>query len=100
MQSGETRVLGAVTDIECSPGALVFAVRTPTDSLRLSAAALKDVQFITYRDQPPGDVVCGPQDNATHALITYRAAQTSSGTTNLDGRAVAIELVPDDYAPQ
>ena len=89
-----------MTDIECTRGTLVFAVRTPTDSLRLSAAALTDVQFITYRDQPPGDVVCGPQDNATHALITYRAAQTASGTTNLDGRAVAIELIPDDYTPR
>jgi tetratricopeptide (TPR) repeat protein len=97
VQSGESRALGQFTGIECSQNLMALRIEAEGRVLRLAAKQLSDVDFITYRTDTPGSVNCGPLAKPVRALITYRARSATTGA--IDGDAVAIELLPDDYQP-
>ena len=67
--------------------------------LRLAAKQLSDVDFITYRSDTPGSVSCGALPMPMRILITYRSRATSTADAMIDGDAVAVEVLPDDYVP-
>jgi hypothetical protein len=62
----------------------------------VSTKAFDQVEFLTYRSEPPGQVACGARTRPERIYLTYRAAGGAAGT---DGVAVAIELLPDDFEP-
>jgi hypothetical protein len=57
---------------------------------------LADVDFISYRSSTPSEVNCGPQKGRDRVYATFRPAAARNG---IDGQAVAIELLPDGFAP-
>ena len=61
-----------------------------------SAKAFDQVEFFSYRSEPPGQVACGARPKPERVYLTYRS---TGGTPGTDGVAVAIELLPDDYQP-
>jgi hypothetical protein len=65
---------------------------------RLTARSFGDVEFISYRKNGPGGVTCGDQRPLFPVLATFRAADRAG--SGVDGTAVAIEVVEDDYLPQ
>lgn len=92
---GERRLFGTWAAIECVRGSditLVAAVQG--GELRVRAASLDGVDFISHRAEPPGAVGCGPQ-TPVPVYVTYRPGR--SGTTA--GVAVAVELMPTGYRP-
>jgi len=97
VQSGESRALGQFTGIECNKDLMTLRIQADGRVLRLAAKQLSDIDFITYRTDTPGSVSCGPLAMPMRALVTYRAR--SATTEAIDGDAVAIELLPDDYQP-
>jgi tetratricopeptide (TPR) repeat protein len=109
--AGERRVLGMFTSVECGRGAIALVIEADGETLRLATADLAKVAFITYRPAPPGGVTCGPVSPAPRVFATFIPDGTTSpdgttipdGTTatasNVTGRAVAIELLPDDFTP-
>ena len=98
--AGETRVLGTFSGIECAQGAIVLQVDTSSGAVRIAAARFEDVEFLTYRQDSPGAAPCGPQRPAYRVLATFRTDGTPIAGANTPNRAVAIELLPDGYAPQ
>jgi Flp pilus assembly protein TadD len=99
VQSGETRALGQFRAIECRPNLVVLQVDVNGRVLRLAAKQLSDVDFITYRSDTPGSVACGALTMPMRVLVTYRSRATSTADGMIDGDAVAIEVLPDDYMP-
>lgn len=97
VQSGESRALGQFTGIECNKDLMTLRIQADGRVLRLAAKQLSDIDFITYRTDTLGSVSCGPLAMPMRALVTYRAR--SATTEAIDGDAVAIELLPDDYQP-
>jgi hypothetical protein len=95
--AGETRVRGSFRAIECVEGRISLVVESDGVVLRLRAKQLTDVDFISYRPDPPGSVGCGVMPTAQQVLATYRAGRVGSGSTGTDGDAVAIELLPDNF---
>ena len=81
VKPGETRVLGVFAAVECATGGLVLRIESERRVLRLSARSFDEVEFISYRKNGPNGVACGEQPG-------------------VDGNAVAIEVVEDDYLPQ
>jgi hypothetical protein len=75
---------------------VIFKVRLPSRLARASAKAFDQVEFFTYRSEPPGQVACGARPTPERIYLTYRAA---GGAPTAEGVAVAIELLPDDYQP-
>lgn len=101
LASGEQRVLGAVTTIDCGPLGVLFYVRTASASLRLFTPAFDAVEFITYRDAVGGSIACGPQSTLDHVFVSFRprgSARTKMGGA-YDGEVLAVEMLPRDYTP-
>jgi tetratricopeptide (TPR) repeat protein len=96
VQPGEQRVLGVLEAVECANGSVVFRVASNGRTLALRAAQFADVEFISYRVVPPGRDFCGPQKSRDRVYATYRP---DGGTAGIDGIAVAVELLPDDFVP-
>jgi cytochrome c-type biogenesis protein CcmH/NrfG len=96
VQRGERRVLGTFDAVECVNGIIVLRVTSNGRTLALRAVRLADVDFISYRSSTPGEVTCGPQKYRALAYATYRPDASVDG---IDGVAVAIELLPDDFVP-
>jgi tetratricopeptide (TPR) repeat protein len=99
VQNGETRTLGQFTAIECRPNLIVLQVDASGGTLRLAAKQLSEIDFITYRTDTAGSVQCGALPKPVRVLVTYRVRSETTAAGTIDGDAVAIELVPDDYTP-
>jgi tetratricopeptide (TPR) repeat protein len=93
VQAGEQRVLGTLDAIDCARGAVVLRVTSNGRALALRATQLANVDFISYRSTAPGAVTCG-QKFRDRIYATYRPDAANSG---IDGLAVAIELLPDNF---
>ena len=100
VQAGEARVLGTFAAVDCRPGVIVLQIDTASGPLRAAVKTFDEVEFLTYRPDSPTSVPCGAQRPAYRVLATYRtdrALPPAAGTAN---RAVAIELLPDGFAPK
>jgi tetratricopeptide (TPR) repeat protein len=93
---GEVREVGVFEGVECPRGGVIFKVRLPSRLARVSATAFDQVEFFSYRSEPPGQVSCGARPAPERVYLTYRSTGGAPGT---DGVAVAIELLPNDYEP-
>jgi len=96
VEAGEQRVLGTFEAVDCVNGAVVLRVAIDGRVLALQTKQLADVDFISYRSSMPSEVNCGPQKTRDRVYATYRPGGTTAG---IDGQAVAIEVLPDDFVP-
>jgi len=96
MGPGEQREVGVFEGADCARDNVTFRVRTSTRLLRATAKAFDQVEFFTYRQEPPGQVGCGARPAKERVFVTYRA---EGGPPGSDGVIVAIELLPDDFQP-
>jgi tetratricopeptide (TPR) repeat protein len=97
LRPDETRAVGTLTAVECDGGTVVLHVETEDESLRLRAAMVSAVQLISY---PAGDgtsLACGPVNPPSRVFATYVESDAVIQATGIDGRAVAIELLPEGY---
>ncbi len=100
VKTGETRVLGTFSAVECRQGAVVLLVDTPGGPVRMAAPSFSVIELLTYRQDSPSGVACGSQRPAYRVFATFRTdtpPMVAAGTPN---RAVAIELLPDGFSPK
>lgn len=86
---GEERLEGVLERIECDAKTVAFHLQTPQGQARLTATALDQVEFITYRSDLTGSVVCGALKQALPVYVTYAI----SGDRKTS-RVVAVEFLP------
>jgi Flp pilus assembly protein TadD len=98
VRAGETRVLGFFSFAECGKDGVVLGIESDRRVVRLSARSFGEVDFISYRKDGPSGVSCGDQRPLFPVLATFRASDRAG--SGVDGTAVAIEVVEDDYLPQ
>jgi hypothetical protein len=91
----ETRATGTLKAVDCESGSIVLRVETEDESLRLSAARLDGIQFISYQPSSPKSLVCGPSD--LRVFATYVESDAVIQATGIDGRAIAVEVLPEGY---
>jgi cytochrome c-type biogenesis protein CcmH/NrfG len=93
-REGEQRAFGALGRIECESARILFHVTSGDRVLRLSAARMEAVEFISHRDDLNGRIECGARQPPDPVYVTWRPAPAS------DGEAVAVEFVPKNYVPK
>ena len=93
----ETRAEGKLTAIDCAAGVIVVHVETEDESLRLSAASIDAVQFISYGGSGAKALACGPVEPASHVFATYIESDATNQLAGIDGRSTAIEVLPEGY---
>jgi tetratricopeptide (TPR) repeat protein len=96
LKEGEQRAEGTLEEIECGPGGIVIRMKTGERTLRVSARRFEDVEFITYRDDLSGSVLCGPRTPPDRVYVTWRptSARQAQASPPTDGEAVAVEFLP------
>lgn len=92
LEPGEAQVLGQFEGVDCRPEAVVLHVRTADRTVELRAVRLEDVDFINYSDDQIAPVGCRNPDPSLRVVATYRGAVDAAPD------AVAIEIVPADFA--
>jgi hypothetical protein len=98
VRPGEIRVLGMLAAVECSGQSPVLVIDAADQSLHLATAGLSSVQFIGYDPSAPASPVCGRAATPARVFATYR--DEDAGSTAVDGKAVAIEWLPEGFAPR
>jgi len=92
---GERRLFGTLVAVECTRDrGATLVVTVAGEELRVRADGLERVDFISYREEPPRAVGCGPQTPAP-VYVTYRPERSDDAA----GVAVAVELMPSGYRP-
>ncbi|HYE13403.1 MAG TPA: tetratricopeptide repeat protein [Pyrinomonadaceae bacterium] len=88
---------GRLLRIECDEGDSVSLLFEGGERiLRLRAAALNRIRFVTYTAQvKTGQLTCGPRQPADYVLVTYRPRRDDKSAT--DGEAVAVEFIPEGW---
>ena len=96
MGTDERRQLGVLETIDCGPHGLVLEIKTSNGSMRFHAARFEDVEFLTYRDDLRGAVMCGPRANAEPVYLTWKPISEilPAPLGKINGRGVAVEFLP------
>ena len=84
---GEERLEGALERIECTKAGVTIHVRNSNGLVPVTSPDMKNVEFITYRQDLAGSVTCGPVQGAPKVYVTWRADGVSK-------RVVAVEFLP------
>ena len=97
LRPDETRAVGMLTAVDCESGTVVLHVETEDESLRLRAASVEAVHFISYPSTAGKSMACGAVDPSTRVFATYVESDAAIQATGIDGRAIAIEILPEGY---
>jgi hypothetical protein len=92
VQAGETRVAGSLMAIECRADAVTLVLRVEDRDMRITAPSFDAVEFITYRDDLAGQVLCEPRTPPDPVLVTWRGDPTESG--DVQTSQVVVEFLP------
>ena len=96
VNTGETRTMGHVESISCRPMPVAYAIKTPTETFKLSS---KDFNSLTLNvltaEANNLEIGCDAKVSAFNAVITYRQNPAAKGP--IRGELLAIEFVPDDF---
>ena len=92
---GEVRIFGVMKAIECTSAATRLVIDTDKGPVRVRGGSLDTMDFVSYRADIQGGIVCGPQAQAPPVLVTYRP-ELEAGTA---GEVIIVEVVPVGYKP-
>jgi hypothetical protein len=94
VQIGEQRVFGVLVSIECGAPGVRVRVRTNGQEVAATARRMEDVDLIAYGNTQNFTISCGARVPPDVVYFTWTPS-VSGG----EGRAVAIEFMPDGYVP-
>ena len=89
IRPGETRLDGVLERIECDGKSVRFVLTTVDGPVARHAAALDQVEFISYREGLGGSIACGALKEPMKVYVTH-----TSGADGALPRVVAIEFLP------
>ena len=92
-QPGEERLFGILSAVECSQGTVRLVVEENGRRVRVHAAAFDGIDFISFRSDLTGALVCGKRNAQDPVLVTYRPRPTAESL----GEVIAVEFVPLSY---
>jgi tetratricopeptide (TPR) repeat protein len=93
-RTGEERVEGLLTAIDCSAKGLTFQVRTADRLLKFHSDNFERIIISTFTAGVGRDISCGSRKPANLAVLTY----TPAAGFRSDGEVKAIEFVPATFA--
>ncbi len=98
VQADETRVVGRLRGVMCQGSSRVIVVETSTGILRLRRQGSQELTYTSFVPGAPAAIACGELSPTRRVLATY-VAPAPPARPNIDGDAVAIEIVPEGFTP-
>ena len=95
VKPGEQRTEGFLERIECGRNQVVLHVRAGGRALKFEARTLEAVEFLTFRANQAGLIVCGPRTPPDAVYLTWRPFPAPSALSTSDCEAVAVEFIPN-----
>ena len=96
----EVRSVGDLLGIECPRGAPVLvSVRTADRSLRLTAASMAAIDFVSFTSHQGGAIACGPRHQPERVVVSWRPGAGRPGPESHAGALVSVAFVPKDWVP-
>jgi hypothetical protein len=91
-------VQGTFLKLDCdSKGVAYFSIQAADRVYRIRSTGLHQVQLTAYIPNP-ANISCGPRKTPENLVLTYRPVSDPKDTkANIDGDAIAVELVPKDF---
>src|SRR5262245_1433083 len=98
LEAGEQRVQGSFLKLDCdNKGVAYFSIQASDRVYRIRAAALHQVQLAAYTPTA-SNITCGPRKTPENVVLTYRpTSDPKDAKAKIDGDAIAVELVPNDF---
>ena len=93
-QTGETRVQGILTAIECNAKGITFKVRAGDRLLQFHSDNFERIEITAFTKEVTGEITCGLRKPENPIVITYGPARAGSKAV---GEASAIEFVPRNF---
>ncbi len=93
--SGEIRVQGFLTRLDCSAKGIVFEIKGEKGVLRFSAQDFDGINITTFASEVRGELTCGARKGEDFVVVTYKPAKEAREKT--EGTLVSIEFVPKDF---
>ncbi|MBA2380089.1 MAG: DUF1570 domain-containing protein [Blastocatellia bacterium] len=92
-QSGEQRIIGHLSKIECSRNGVLFVGRATDGPIRLHNTEFSALTLTTFIPVVDMQIGCGTVTQDLYTIMTYVPEQNSKLKST--GRLVALELIPD-----
>lgn len=97
-KSGEKRVLGRLTEIDCEPEQMIYRVETADRVIKLRSQSFYAVKLTAYTSEMANwQIGCGGIKKPALAVINYRTTAAHAATENISGDIISIEFVPEDF---
>jgi tetratricopeptide (TPR) repeat protein len=93
-QTGETRVQGILTAIECNAKGITFKVRAGDRLLQFHSDNFERIEITAFTKEVTGEITCGLRKPENSIVVTYGPARAGSKAV---GEASAIEFVPASF---
>ena len=93
-QSGENRVQGMLTTIDCSAKGITFQLRAGDRVLKFHSDNFDQVDITAFTTGISGEITCGPRKPENWIILTYAPPKAGS---RIDGEVKAIEFVPATF---
>jgi tetratricopeptide (TPR) repeat protein len=97
VRSGEERILGQLTRVDCAKAGVRFTVETDEREVTAAAARMEDVALTTFLDDKHFTLVCGARPAVERVYLTWQP-DTRWGA-GVVGTAMAVEFLPKAFAP-
>jgi hypothetical protein len=95
-QTGEQRVLGYLTQIDCDAKGQAFVVRADNQTLKLRLGGGQNLMLMAFTpDATGGQIGCGARKPENFVVATYRTANDAKAKAA--GEIVALEFVPSNF---
>jgi tetratricopeptide (TPR) repeat protein len=89
------QVCGMLVRVECEDAGVILVIESGARTMSFRNDSLNNIRFVTYTADVRGQVTCGPREQSTPVLLTYRPANNPGGQT--DGEVIAVEFIPKDW---
>jgi hypothetical protein len=96
VRPGEVRVEGDLAQIDCRADGIVFTVKTTDREFRVTAKAFADVDFVSFRSDTSGTILCGSRKLGDRVYVTWVPLPPGAKppAPGVVGQVVAIEFLP------
>jgi len=98
LKAGEHRIQGTFVKLDCDRnGVAYFTIQASDRVHKFRAVVLTRVLFRTFVALQP-EITCGVRKNPENVVLTYRpSTDPKDAPARIEGDAVAVELVPQDF---